>query len=305
MSCFHPLDAYQSIEKKPNGKTDIRFKRPNNSHMYTSIRLPCGQCIGCRLDYSRTWAIRCYHESHQHEENCFLTLTYDDENLPAFESLKLEDYQLFMKRYRKMLGDKKIKFFHCGEYGEEMGRPHYHACIFGHDFDDKYLFFTRGGEKFYRSETLEKLWPHGNCLIADVTFQSAAYVARYIMKKINGEQADQHYMSFDTSTGEVVRLQKPEYTTMSNGIGENFYEKYKDEIFQHDSVLVNGKEMRIPRYYNTKYEIENPEKFAEIKKQRQLRGKKMAFDNTPERLNVKETIQLHKLKQLKRPLHEN
>lgn len=305
MGCFKPLSAFQSINPKSNGKSDIRFKTPSDKHLYKSIKLPCNQCIGCRLDYSRNWAVRCYHESQQHKQNAFLTLTYDDENIPEWDSLDLRDFQLFMKKYRKYLGSQKIKFFHCGEYGDEMGRPHYHACIFGHDFKDKYLFYERKGQKFYRSETLEKLWPHGNSLIADVTFQSAAYVARYILKKINGEQADNHYMSFDTSTGEVVRLQKPEYTTMSNGIGEEWFNEFSHETFLNNSVIINGQEIKIPRYYDNKYEILEPEKFAEVKQLRQLNALKNAKNNTPERLAVREKIQQYKLNQLKRDLHEN
>lgn len=306
MGCFHPNSAYQSIKLKDNGRSDIKFKTPSDSHLYTAIKLPCGQCIGCRLDYSRQWAVRCYHESKQHEQNSFITLTYDNENLPEFESVQLRDYQLFMKVLRKNIkktSDKLIKYYHCGEYGEKLGRPHYHAILFGHDFDDKYLWEInkKTGQKYYRSPTLEKLWPHGNSLIGDVTFQSAAYVARYIMKKINGEAGDLHYMSFDTSTGEVIRLQNKEYTSMSNGIGENWILEYADESFEFDSVIINEREVKMPRYYDNKYEILNPEKFAKVKQQRKTKIKKV----TLQQLAAGETILKQKLNQLKRPYHEN
>ena len=166
-------------------------------------KLPCGQCVGCRLERSRQWAIRCMHEAQMHEDNCFITLTFNPESLDDRSnpwSLDVRDFQLFMKRLRKKYGA-GIRFYHCGEYGELNKRPHYHACIFGFDFPDKRLWkVTNSGHRLYISESLDELWPFGFCTIGNVTFESAAYVARYIMKKVNGDAAADHYEWIDEDT---------------------------------------------------------------------------------------------------------
>ena len=173
-----------------------------------------------------------------HEDNCFITLTFSDKELLKREnplSVDTRDFQKFMKRLRKYTG-KKVRYFHCGEYGDENMRPHYHACLFGLDFEDKYVWMERNGNKLYRSPTLEKIWPFGYSSIGEVNFETAAYVARYVMKKVTGEGKDRlkvkecdgelvelkHYQMLDKDTGEIIEL-KPEYTTMSRrpGIGKD------------------------------------------------------------------------------------
>lgn len=197
MPCFKPLDAFISKHYHPDtGKRSILFGVPGNVMAFDSVKLPCGQCVGCRLERSRQWALRCMHESKLHDRNCFITLTYDEAHLPPDRGLHYRDFQLFMKRLRKRFGD-NIRFYMCGEYGEKVGRPHFHACLFGHDFDDKKLWSTTPAKsKLYRSESLEELWPNGFSSVGDVTFESAAYVARYITKKITGEAAESHYKFF-------------------------------------------------------------------------------------------------------------
>ena len=188
-----------------------------------SLELPCGQCIGCRLERSRQWAMRCVHEASMHDDNCFITLTYNPENLPPDCGLIKSDFQKFMKRYRRAFPGKEIRFYHCGEYGDANNRPHYHAVIFGHNFDDwMYLFDSPSGEPIYTSPTLERIWGHGFVTVGSVTFESAAYVARYVMKKINGplkEKIDEktdlkHYERVNAFTGEIIEVM-PEYSTMS------------------------------------------------------------------------------------------
>ncbi len=186
MACFGPLKGWPSKKLTPSGKRQVVF---NISQAYTDrpVNIPCGQCIGCRLDKSKQWAIRCVHEASLYDNNSFITLTYNTEHLPEDRSLEVRVFQLFMKRLRKRFGT-KIRFYACGEYGDQNGRPHYHACLFNHDFQDKKLW-KRGKDPsldLYRSADLEKLWPYGYSSIGEVTFQSAAYVARYIMKKITG-----------------------------------------------------------------------------------------------------------------------
>lgn len=145
------------------------------------MTVSCGQCIGCRLERSRQWAVRCMHEKQMHDDACFITLTYDDDNLPFGETLVLSDWQKFMKRLVKKNGP--IRFYHCGEYGDDTNRPHYHAILFGYRPDDPELFSTSGETKLYASPSLRNTWGMGHCTFGDATFETAAYVARYITKK--------------------------------------------------------------------------------------------------------------------------
>lgn len=219
--------------------------------------MPCGRCVGCDLERSRQWAVRCVHEAQMHEDNCFVTLTYDSLNLPPGGSLDRSAFPLFMKRLRKHVAPQKVRYFHAGEYGDHTGRPHYHACLFGVDFSDKYHWTTRGEFPVWRSETLERLWPLGQSEIGSVTFESAAYVARYILKKIRGRSDadlaayEAAYASVDPDTGELF-YKEPEYATMSRrpGIGKRWLESFLDDVYTHDSLVVRGEEMRPPRYYD-------------------------------------------------------
>lgn len=192
MPCYKPLDAWRPRESTGSKKLVFSYN-PQTCESTTPLQVPCGQCVGCRLERSRQWAIRCVHESKLHKDNCFITLTYNDANLPSDKSLHYRDFQLFMKKLRKQYPDKKIRFYMCGEYGENFGRPHFHACLFNFNFDDLTLWKTQNKQKLYRSKKLEKLWPLGHSSVGTVTFESAAYVARYIMKKVTGDAAEDHY----------------------------------------------------------------------------------------------------------------
>jgi hypothetical protein len=248
--------------------------------------------------------MRCLHEAKLHEKNCFITLTYNDEHLPRNRSLDYRDFQLFMKKFRKKFGS-KIRFYMCGEYGEKFDRPHFHACIFGFDFSDrKYWKQTGSGSKLYRSEELEKLWKYGFSSIGDVNFESAAYVARYIMKKVTGQgKHDQHYKFTDLETGEVLE-KKPEFNKMSlkPGIGYDWYKRFCSDVYPHDYVVINGKKVRPPKYYDLKYSIESPFEWEEVQQKRIDLGKANFEDNTDARLVVKEQVTKARLKLLKREL---
>jgi hypothetical protein len=298
MACFKPLKAYQCFDKS------IVFTEARKHDIVRSLELPCGQCVGCRLERSRQWAIRCMHEASLYKDNCFITLTYDEEHLPEDYSLHYDDYQRFMKRLRKRFQGKTIRFYMAGEYGENFGRPHFHACIFNLDFEDKYLWQkTESGSKIYRSKTLEELWPFGYSSIGEVNFQSAAYVARYIMKKVTGDMAEQHYEEVNFTTGEIIK-RKPEFNKMSlkPGIGYKWYEKYKDDVYPHDYVIVNGKKCKPPKFYDKKYADDYPYEFDQLQWDREKSAKAQAFDNTAERLLVKEEVLKAKLSRLKRKL---
>lgn len=271
MPCYRPLSAWQSITADARGKRAVFFgDNPRNA---VPINLPCGQCIGCRLERSRQWAVRIMHEASLHERNCFLTLTFDEDHVPSDYSLNVVTFQKFMKRYRKMFGP--VRFFHCGEYGELNFRPHYHAIIFGHDFDDRIQCDLRTQNALFVSPSLQKLWPFGRATIGDVTFESAAYCARYITKKVTGDLADTHYERVHSVTGEIYKV-SPEYTTMSRrpGIGRGWYDKYHSEVFPQDRVIARGVESKPPRAYEQLLEQRDLEMYKALKDKR----KELAFN---------------------------
>ena len=298
MPCYHPLTAYQCADGS------IVFQERRWFNAVKTLSLPCGQCIGCRLERSRQWAMRCMHEAQLHEKNCFITLTYDNTHLPSDGSLHYKDFQLFIKRLRKKFGNTRIRYYMAGEYGENFGRPHFHACIFGYDFHDKKLWQrSPSGSMLYRSADLELLWPFGYSSIGDVNFESAAYVARYIMKKVTGHNAKDHYTEINPETGEITK-RKPEFNKMSlkPGIGYDWYKIYKTDVYPHDYVIIKGKKVKPPKFYDKKYKKDNPYEFDEILYNREINGKLNSEDNTLERLIVKEQVQNAKLQKLKRSL---
>ena len=302
------MQGFRSKELSSSGKRKLVFSRSDAFWPELSqnqLTVPCGQCVGCRLERSRQWAVRCVHEASLHEFNCFITLTYSNEFLPADGSLNLDHFQRFMKRLRKRFGD-GIRFFHCGEYGSLYGRPHYHALLFNFDFSDKVLWKEENGQKLYRSAILESLWPFGHCSVGSATFESAAYVARYIMKKVTGEAAADHYWSKPDLFG-VINPLKPEYTTMSRrpGIGKGWFEKFSDETYRDDNVVLRGKKMLPPKYYDRLYELTNPSEHEDLKFRRKMNAAKHKDDNTPERLAVKLKVKLSKIKGLVRNLDKD
>ncbi len=304
MPCYHPLTAYRSKNGRDpkTGKWPIVFNI-NDGYRDMEVKVPCGQCIGCRLEKSRQWAIRCIHEASLYDKNCFITLTFDDEHLDPNKSLNKRDFQLFMKRLRKRFGE-GIRFFHCGEYGTLNKRPHHHACLFNFDFPDKKLWRVNNGVPLYRSAELERLWPYGYSTVGEVTFESAAYVARYVLKKVNGEKAFMHYAIVDEETGEYFGQRQPEYTTMSRrpGIGRGWFEKYKGDVYPHDYVVIRkGIKCRPPQYYDRIYDLTDPEEFSIIKARRRYKARQNK-DNTPERLRVKEAVKLSQISRLVRDL---
>lgn len=294
MGCFRPLDA----SRLESGEISFSARSGEGD----AIKLPCGQCIGCRIDRSRMWAVRCMHEASLHEENCFITLTYADEHLPKNGSLDYVDFQKFMKRLRKSAG--QLRFYMCGEYGELNWRPHFHAILFGFQFRDKKLWMKTGsGELIYRSELLERLWPFGHSSIGDVTLKSAGYVARYVMKKITGDLAESHYERI-TQDGEVVKL-RPEFNRMSlkPGIGQKWFDQFYSDVYPGDSVVLEGgRKMRPPRFYDVKYDAIEPYQFEAVKQDRILRAMAKAAEHTPERLAVAEEVLDSRIKLLKRSL---
>lgn len=258
------------------------------------VSVPCGQCIGCRLERSRQWAIRCVHEQQLHEQNCFLTLTFNDQHLNPSSSLVKSDFQLFMKRLRKYLGETKIRYFHCGEYGELLKRPHHHAILFGYDFPDKEIHSCRDDVLLYTSKTLEQLWGMGFCTIGEANFETAAYVARYIMKKVTGKNAATFYQD---------RI--PPYNTMSRrpGIASAWFNKFKSDVYPDDFIVIRNQIVcKPPKYYDTQYDLTCAPEMAQIKGRRAVKARKSPDYGSLARLQVKEDLKLMKVKQLQRGL---
>jgi hypothetical protein len=292
MTCYSPIVGYRAKYVNPKtGKRPIVFKR-DQGYVDMPVELPCGRCIGCRLDYSRDWAVRCVHEASMHQENMFLTLTYNDDHLPDDRSISVREMQLFLKRYRKHT-DKKIKYFACGEYGGEYGRAHYHALIFGDRMTDLKLHtINKNGDNIYRSEILNKIWGKGFTWIGEVTFQSAAYVARYVMKKLTGEKSNK---LCEEKTGEIYDVKAP-FVIMSkkSPIGKEWYDKYKTDT-DKDFVTVDRKKFRLPKYYDT---LMDEQDLLDRKAQRVIEANERR--QTRERLKTIEKVKTKQISHLKR-----
>lgn len=377
MPCYHPLKAF-TIGETENGKRKLKVvpygvdylalvDRPNGRQIelcngeefwsahdirhYTEwCQIPCGHCVGCRMEYSRQWADRMILESLDHQSNIFLTLTYDDESLVArcqrqyninadnissvirinedyyskhpniksdnpinkldtnsgiSYSLVKRDFQLFMKRLRKRFPNQKIRFYACGEYGSQTLRPHFHAIIFGLDLNDRYFWkFNHEHQPLYRSPTLEEIWPYGFALFGDVTWQTCAYTARYVMKKRGGDLA-KFYETFNL---------EPEFCLMSRkpGIARKYYDEHHKDFYETGKILLSdcqGRHLdfKPPHYFDTLYDVENPERLEEIKENRKkIAQNMMALKLSKTSLSLLEYLAVeeynftHKVKRLQR-----
>lgn len=256
--------------------------------------VPCGRCIGCRLERSRQWAVRMVNEANLHEKNCFITLTYNDNSLPVSlggggnPTLLPRDLQLFIKRLRKKYGT-GIKYFACGEYGSKTQRPHYHACLFNLDFCDKIPYKKTGENILYTSKILDEIWGFGNCIIGDFSFDSAAYVARYCVEKLNGAAA----IYYDEQAIE------PEFARMSlkPAIGKAHFDKYKSDIYPYDTCVINSVKSKPSRYYDKLLKSVNINMYESVKLNRKLKSNVISiYEKMPKRLAVKERVALSKLK---------
>lgn len=304
MPCYHPLQGYVSKRVNENGKREIKFSR-SAGFSDLAYTVPCGKCIGCRVDRSRAWALRCTHEAKMHSANCFVTLTYSDDNLPADGGLVVSDLQKFFKRLRK--AGYVFRYYACGEYGDNTRRPHYHAILFGIDFsaDRRQHSKTSRGDIVYISDTLLKIWGLGHCLIGSFNYACAAYVARYCMKKSSPVDGSPHssYQRINLITGETVSV-CPEFAVMSRrpGIGSSWYEKYKCDAFPSDFLVVDGKKHPVPSFYLRRLEKENSATHKKVKLKRIVESKNNADNLTMVRLRVRETVKESQLSQLKREI---
>lgn len=306
MPCYHPITMYATGKKTKNGKKEYTMHVPSVPLYQLRagvdyIQVPCGSCIGCRLDYSRSWAIRAMHEASLYPQNSFVTLTYAPAYLPADKSLHLEHIQKFFKRLRKRFAGKRIRLMYCGEYGDKMGRPHYHVILFNHQFDDLRLWSKRHGNLYYRSETLEQLWPFGMCIIGQVTFESCAYVARYMTKKLKGKGYCVDFETGETNISKHYDGRCPEFQHVSNrpGLGQAWIQKYYKSVYAVDDIVFrNDLHCKPPRYYDDQLAKIDPALYAEIK---DARVTNMA-DKLSEQLTREEAIKYLKVRRLVRTL---
>lgn len=358
MSCYHPLRAFDTGLFTDNMKHKYKICGPNVDRIhapYSFVRgghldkssekvwqdlwitdwipVPCGQCIGCRLDYSRTWADRCMLEAQGYKHNAFITLTYDPEHLPPLKecvyvdtgeifmwpSLVPDDLTKFLKDLRRYYeyhyNWTGIRFYACGEYGSEGGRPHFHVLAFNMPPlpDTLYWFTTGNNEKMYHSNILQNdIWKKGICSIGELTWNSCAYVARYVVKKQKGDTK-----GLVDLCGNLVSGLEPEFTRMSRmpGIGYKYYDEHKHEFYKTDEIVlsVRGKPRTIkpPRYYDKLYDLDpfNHFRLVDIKAQRAESAKMSMRDqlsrtdlSESEYLEVKERNKIAQVKALKRGL---
>lgn len=331
MPCFHPLEAWQHQDGGELLWRELPDAKP--------VTVACGQCSGCRLERSRDWATRIMHEAQMHRHNCMVTLTYDNQHLPSDLSLHKNEFPLFIRRLKKALAKREltatqittttsgpmalpriqhhqpiacsagkagVRFYYGGEYGEINGRPHYHACLFGVDFMDKIQHGTTpAGSKLYRSAELTKIWNKGYASVGELNFQSAAYVARYIMKKRTGKiwgDSKTHDHIIDPDSGEI-HLRLKEFNGMSRrpGIAATWLRAYSNDV-RHGQVIVRGHQANSPRYYDNYIKANNRLAYLDFKDQRAELAYAQRQHHTPERLAVQEQVHHAKIKTLKRAL---
>lgn len=364
MGCFHPLTAYQGPIVNENGRKPLIFLK-GDVDMSMSVpeghrllKVPCGLCDGCRLDYGKEWAVRCSLEAREYEHNYFVTLTYNDAFVPmsahdCFDpetgevlsedwtmTLNYRDLQKFWKRLRVKFAREKgftgLRYYACGEYGPKNMRPHFHAILFNCPLDDLEVFGRRDGYTYYRSKFIEDCWRQkrrelrkrkdgtyglvtcrdenkkiiydsmGFITVCEFTYETASYVARYMLKKHKG---------FDRDFYEKNGL-APESSRMSRnpGIASKYFEEHKEEIYDFDQICVatglgEVLKARPPKYFDRLFDIDNPEELSKIKEKRQKCAERSMQEqlkktdlSEKEYLAVKEAKLQERIKKLQRSL---
>nr|QJB18759.1 MAG: replication initiator protein [Microvirus sp.] len=265
MACTSPLNLYPRDPDKFNGVRGMTTDPRKALIGGFSLTVACGRCIECRLAYAVEWSIRCMNEKATVGPSVFVTLTYDDEHLPEDYDLHYRDFQLFMHKLRKAVPGGG-RFFMCGEYGDDYGRPHFHAILFNCDFADKQFYKRVDGVDYYISQKLTSLWGNGFTLLGDVTFTSAGYVARYSVKKITGAASGDAYQYLEEGTGEVFDRRSPfSQSSLKPGIGYEWFMRYHSDIYPCDFVVHGGRQFPVPRYYAKLYERMFPADAAALK----------------------------------------
>ncbi len=276
MSCYHPSRV--PIRRKSVFK-GLRLQ-------YTQ-EVPCGSCLGCRKEQGRQWAVRIMHEVQFHDVSYFVTLTYNDDELPRHGSLRADDFSRFVKDLRRAYPQERVSYYGCGEYGGSSQRPHYHAVLFGVDFLDKCIDVTSTSDDVWRSQSLEDVWGRGRCQLGSVTMASASYIAKYVRKKI-GPGSQDKYEAVIVDTGELVD-RRPEFSRMSlkPAIGKEWIQNYWRDVYPRDFVVVDGHEAKPPRFYDKWMDEHLPFVMDHVRQERYAN----ALDLTKYQLNAMEVAE--------------
>jgi len=290
VTCFHPMIAWRAkTGQRPAGGWPIVFKIENGLPE-TELKIPCGKCIGCRLDKTAHWAMRIMCEAEMHEKNCYLTLTYREDEISENKSLEKKEITLFWKRLRYELykGEqgRAIRYFSAGEYGDKKGRPHYHAALFGCDFSEDKLAWKQGAKDIlFVSPTLDKAWGKGIATIQELNLDSALYIAKYVVKRLQGPYAVQY------------GGKEPEFALMSRnpGLANEWLMKYMDDVKAIDGVMIKpGKIARPGRYFDSIMGDMDKNYIDNVKLER--KKKIDPEQDTFRRLKAREKLKLHQMK---------
>jgi len=261
MACYHPSRV--SISRKvPDAVGGHRIS--------DTVTVPCGHCLGCRSDQARGWAVRLVHEGVVAFPAWFVTLTYAPEKVPAYGSLAFRDVTLFVKRLRRMYeGGPHISYYLAGEYGDHTARPHYHAVLYGPKFLDRSLYTYRHDAPVYKSGELEMAWKLGLCEFTPLTYAAARYCASYVRKKVRKGDDEDAYARVVPGTGELVELER-ESARMSRrpAIGKRWIERYWKDVYPRDAVVIDGMELKPPRYYDRWLEKHHPKVMLDVRQAR-------------------------------------
>ena len=258
--CTRELTAFQN----PSGGRPI-FGWEGVKQGLREIKLPCGKCPECCKDYYTAWATRGSRELSNWESSVFITLTYDDQNIPPDKSLKKRHIQNFIKRVKKYFGSTKenpIRQTYCGEYGTNTLRPHYHCVLYNVDFNDKKKHYkSTQGHQVYLSQTLTSLWGKGNAEFGYATPASIAYLYKYILKKKTRREKEKPLnIELDGVTYDVEH----EFIESSRNPGIGAWLRGNDSL-KKGYLTVNGTKTKIPKYYLEDLKINDPNTYEKLK----------------------------------------
>lgn len=300
MSCVHPLSAWRNTfcDLRTRKRAAPFFTKPPAIAIKLGTvafsPLPCGRCICCRIDQSRQWALRGVCELAMHERACFITLTYNNSSLPHDGSVNRFHYQEFVRALRRR--GYKFKYMFCGEYGARLGRPHYHAIIFGEDFKTGSVpapVAQSADYPLYMNDKVTDLWAKGHVVIGSVSFASIQYVAKYVTKKITGEMARDHYK------GKLPEFMQP---SLKPAIGAVWFDKFESDVYPHDEFIFEGKRLRPPRYFQKRYAKKYPDKALDLSVKRENVAMLRNHLNDPMKLAARKAITLARFVQHVRKL---
>lgn len=327
MSCFQPKILYGRTGDRKQAQDGHYYQKYHITKPYKTEKelemiilnqglknynyeiIPCGKCIGCRLDYSRTWANRGYLESKMWQNNYFVTITYNEENLPENKSLVPEHLTNFIKKLRRN-GDYNgwqhtgIRYIAAGEYGDKLERPHYHLILFNCNLPTESFYEPHiiKKETFWRNNIIEECWKYGYSSVSNVSWNNIAYVARYITKKQYGEKSKEHYGD-----------RQPEFFRASRkpGIGMTWLEEHMEEVYATDEIIVQNRKGSIkqkpPRAFDKKLKEINEKEYEKIRAKRKKIGNMTKLEKAQhtsltmaEQLEVEETSKIAQATMLKR-----